>query len=42
MLNIHTQFIYCHLEMLKWFIRKLKTNPNLALLHEANWEAEEI
>ena len=42
MLNIHTQFICSYYEMLKWFIRKLKTNPNLIFLNEANWVAEDM
>ena len=42
MLNIFPQFIYCHYEMLDWFIKNLKTNPNSIFLNEVNWVAEEI
>ena len=38
----YSQLTSCHYEILKWFYKNLKPNPNSLLLNEANWLAQEI
>ena len=38
----YSQLTSCHYEILKWFYKNLKANPNSLLLNEVNWLAQEI